>query len=495
MKKGFYYSILILGILGIMDFIFLMIYSGIINLGVILPLVFGIIFILYSIMKLRGFKYIIKNKPLRIFITTGWLVFITSLIIVESVILFGTVSDIDKKVDYVLILGAGLKGDKITYTLKYRLDAGIKYLNQNPDTKVVVTGGQGANELLSEAEAMEGYLLRNGIENERIIKEDKSTSTIENILFSREKLIGEIGDTQINNINKIRVMIVTNDFHLYRAKLLAKMAGFKVYGIPAKSNPFIVLNCYLREYFAVVKLLLLDKANVDNYISSGKSTNQDSEGASVNLLSSHDKDSSTFGLFRRKGIEVADLDINADKDADGINDLDDFVQGARLDAKNKPKYKSAYYAGGYPPDDEGVCTDVIWRAFKNAGFLLKDMVDEDIRSNLKAYPRVEGKPDPNIDFRRVQNLVVFFKEHAQVLDTELIPEDADNLINWQRGDIIVLTEPYEHIGMLSDKRNNQGIPLVIHNGGPYTREEDVLSWCLKYDYPITWHFRYYDEVK
>ena len=53
----------------------------------------------------------------------------------------------------------------------------------------------------------------------------------------------------------------------------------------------------------------------------------------------------------------------------------------------------------------------------------------------------------------------------------------------------------EHIGMLSDKRNNQGIPLVIHNGGPYTREEDVLSWCLKYDYPITWHFRYYDEVK
>ena len=60
----------------------------------------------------------------------------------------------------------------------------------------------------------------------------------------------------------------------------------------------------------------------------------------------------------------------------------DIVQGARIDAENKPNYRSAYYAGGYPPDDEGVCTDVVWRALKNAGHTLKDMVDADITANV-----------------------------------------------------------------------------------------------------------------
>ena len=91
------------------------------------------------------------------------------------------------------------------------------------------------------------------------------------------------------------------------------------------------------------------------------------------------------------GIEV--IKSNADYDNDGIDDYMDIVQGARIDAENKPNYRSAYYAGGYPPDDEGVCTDVVWRALKNAGYTLKDMVDADIAANVNAYHRVEGKPD------------------------------------------------------------------------------------------------------
>jgi len=154
------------------------------------------------------------------------------------------------------------------------------------------------------------------------------------------------------------------------------------------------------------------------------------------------------------GIEVI-LSKN-DMDNDGIDDYTDILQGARKEAESKPKYKSAYYSGGYPPDSEGVCTDVIWRAFKNAGYNLKDMVDEDIKNNVEKYPRVSGKPDPNIDFRRVPNLKVYFERNAITLTTDL-----SKIEEWQPGDIVVFGT--SHIGIISDKRNKKGIPYLIHN--------------------------------
>jgi uncharacterized protein YijF (DUF1287 family) len=188
-----------------------------------------------------------------------------------------------------------------------------------------------------------------------------------------------------------------------------------------------------------------------------------------------------------KKIEISRLDFDIDKDGDGINDLDDIIEGARKDMENKPIYRSAYYAGGYPPSDEGVCTDVIWRALMNAGYNLKDMVDKDIRENTSDYPRVNGAPDPNIDFRRVKNLVPFFKKFATSLTTEIIPGDAENLVEWQGGDIVVFGDPVEHIAIVSDIRRNDGVPLIIHNAGPYTLENDML---LNWPSPITHHFRF-----
>jgi len=184
------------------------------------------------------------------------------------------------------------------------------------------------------------------------------------------------------------------------------------------------------------------------------------------------------------GIKVDKVVIQSDKDEDKILDLDDIVEGARLDAKNKPTYRSAYYAGGYPPDNEGVCTDVVWRAFKNAGYALKDMVDKDIRENTSSYPGVNGKPDPNIDFRRVRNLYVFFKKYGENLTLDIKPYDAENLKEWQGGDIVTFTN---HIAIISDKRRKDGVPYIIHNSGPYTREEDGF---LLWEPQITGHFRF-----
>ena len=171
-----------------------------------------------------------------------------------------------------------------------------------------------------------------------------------------------------------------------------------------------------------------------------------------------------------------------DYNENGIDDYTDIMLGARIDAQNKPTYKSAYYAGGYPPDNEGVCTDVIWRAFKNAGYSLKDMVDEDIKENTDQYPRVNGTPDPNIDFRRVPNLKVFFDRNAKSLTLDL-----SKIEEWQPGDIV--TFGTSHIGIISDKRNEDGIPYLIHNAGQKNREDNTLSICNKID-PISGHYRF-----
>ncbi len=184
-------------------------------------------------------------------------------------------------------------------------------------------------------------------------------------------------------------------------------------------------------------------------------------------------------------LEVEKIDFPSDRDGDGINDLDDIVEGARKDAENKPRYRSRYYSGGYPPENEGVCTDVIWRALLNAGYNLKEMMDEDIRKNPQDYPGV-SVPDPNIDFRRVKNQLAFFKKYAESLTLELVPGDPENLKQWQGGDIVTFDNP-EHIGILSTKRNKYGVPYLIHNAGPYTREaDDLMDW---YD-GITGHFRF-----
>lgn len=172
---------------------------------------------------------------------------------------------------------------------------------------------------------------------------------------------------------------------------------------------------------------------------------------------------------------------NNDKNSNGIDDYTDILLGARKDAENNPTYKSAYYKGGYPPDNEGVCTDVVWRAFKNAGYSLKDMVDEDIAKNVNDYPAVNGKPDPNIDFRRVRNLKVYFEKICIKLTN-----DPTDIAEWQAGDIVIFGS--SHIGIISDKRNKEGITYLIHNASQPLREEDALILWNNME-PITGHYR------
>ena len=181
---------------------------------------------------------------------------------------------------------------------------------------------------------------------------------------------------------------------------------------------------------------------------------------------------------------IATIYSKNDENKNGVDDYTDIVLGAREDAKRKPTYRSQYYAGGYPPENEGVCTDVVWRAFQYAGYTLKDMVNEDIHNNLYSYPRVEGKPDGNIDFRRVPNLKVFFDRNSKSLTL-----DPYKIEEWQPGDIVIFGKNYMHIGIISDKRNKDGVPFLIHNSGQPSREEDALIQWDKAQ-GITGHYRF-----
>lgn len=184
--------------------------------------------------------------------------------------------------------------------------------------------------------------------------------------------------------------------------------------------------------------------------------------------------------------EVVTKEIGPDLNNNGISDIEDIVIGARKDALAMPEYVNAYYGGGYPPDDEGTCTDLVWRAFLEAGYSLKDMVDEDIALDPYAYPSVNGRPDPNIDFRRVGNLIIFFERTAISLTTDVYDTDQ-----WQAGDIVIFGNN-EHIGIVSDIRNDKDIPFLIHNNDQPDREEDRLEYG-DYTMGITAHFRFIPE--
>lgn len=186
-------------------------------------------------------------------------------------------------------------------------------------------------------------------------------------------------------------------------------------------------------------------------------------------------------IIKEVKLEVPSLIEAIDKNKNGVYDSLDIINEARKEVERKTKYLSVYYSnGGYPPEGEGVCTDIVWRAFKGINVNLKDLVNKDIKANVSKYPRVEGKPDPNIDFRRVKNLEVFFNKYATLITKELKPGDAENLKEWQPGDIIITYKPYEHIFILSDKRDADGVPYIIHNMYPNAEESNrnIASWTI-----------------
>lgn len=183
--------------------------------------------------------------PVELLVGVGFLFFI----IVEAIIIHGGQTKPERDADYLLVLGAKVNGTQPSLILKYRIDAAVEYLMENPDTMVIASGGKGTDEEISEAQCIYNELLEKGIAADRILLEEASTSTKENLIYSSE----------LFDVNMNSVVITTTDFHMFRAMRLAKASGYqKISGNPAKSVWWLVPTNYTRECMAILKEWVTD---------------------------------------------------------------------------------------------------------------------------------------------------------------------------------------------------------------------------------------------
>ncbi|WP_163100153.1 YdcF family protein [Peribacillus alkalitolerans] len=152
----------------------------------------------------------------------------------------------EETAEFLIVLGARVKGTVPSLSLQYRIEKAAEYLLENPHVIVIASGGQGPGEEISEAEAIKRGLIEQGVEDHRIIKEDKSTNTVENIKFSKELIPDHLE----------KGMIVTNDFHLFRSKMIAQDLNIPLDGLSAKTPLVAIPKSYSREYLAITKYFL-----------------------------------------------------------------------------------------------------------------------------------------------------------------------------------------------------------------------------------------------
>ena len=177
-------------------------------------------------------------------------------VIAEGIIIsYGERDSDDIATDAVIVLGAGINHEEPSPALRTRLNAARSYMERHPDIPVILSGGLGLGETVTEAEVMK-WALSNGDPkwDARLFPEGRATSTAENFRYSCE-ILREIGIDPENST----IAVVTNDFHIYRAKLIAERMGMEVVGVPAELPWWWVnLTCYVREAFALVKTVIFD---------------------------------------------------------------------------------------------------------------------------------------------------------------------------------------------------------------------------------------------
>lgn len=211
----------------------------------------GICFILYGVIKNKIKKNYLENIIIKLTIITIVAIFIIG----EALMILYPKSDITNQCDYLIILGAAVKKNGPSLTLRARLNSAIEYLDKTKDDCfIVVSGGKGSDEKTSEAQAMKEYLVDKNINPSKIILEDKSTNTFENFKYSREK----IEKHSSSSIKNLKIKVVTTDFHSLRSSVLAKRNEYtNVTFYSSKSKLAFIPVYYTREFFALLKTILI----------------------------------------------------------------------------------------------------------------------------------------------------------------------------------------------------------------------------------------------
>ena len=253
-KKYVYTSFEIIGILLILYYLILKLMFGFVAFSSVFCML-GIVLLVYGYVELKFNIDIWGHIPkiFRIIITTLFTIGLVIFISIESIIIYNGYHHDAERPDYLVVLGAGLRGNSISASLLYRLETTLDFHEMYPDVRIVVSGGQGKGENMAEALAMRNFLVDNGVDPSLIIMENKSTDTYENFLYTKEVLEEETGKEGFT------ITIISNNFHMYRAKFLAKEVGFSTYGYPAPSHKASALVFYVREFFGVIKAYIFKR--------------------------------------------------------------------------------------------------------------------------------------------------------------------------------------------------------------------------------------------
>lgn len=222
------------------------VFSGILNIGNGLGMLFFCCLFLWGVFqnklieKGRAHKW---ARALRGVLITGYAVF-TLFFAFESVLIVDAINATPPTDATLVILGCSVNGETPSQMLRLRIDAAESFMKENPESKAVLSGGQGPGEDITEALCMYRELTARGISADRLYMEDRSTSTRENVAFSKEIILRE-------NLNT-KVAVVSNNFHLYRASLSVKEAGLEFYSVSA-FTPYPLLATYvMREYMGII---------------------------------------------------------------------------------------------------------------------------------------------------------------------------------------------------------------------------------------------------
>ncbi|PKJ55672.1 YdcF family protein [Bacillus sp. SN10] len=195
------------------------------------------------------FAYSVYNPKLYIYYITIVLIFLYFAYIFMSYLIYATLYHFVKikyTPDFIIVLGSGLiGGDRVPPLLGSRLDKGMEeYMKYNKEPKIIVSGGQGPDELVSEASAMKKYLVDKGMDEQDVLMEDKSRNTLQNMMFSKS-----IMDSIKSNHKSI---FVTNNYHVLRASIYARLADLKCEGVGSKTATYYLPSAFLREYIGVL---------------------------------------------------------------------------------------------------------------------------------------------------------------------------------------------------------------------------------------------------
>lgn len=249
---------LIVGVMFLAYYIFLLTIGGysIINL---IFLCAGILFLViyYFDVKYERRRKINTYLKWRKRVLVSFFIVLSGILLIDATILIFAMNKNLNKTSCLMVLGAGLKGDKVSATLKTRLDGALQFIkNGDGYDFIVVSGGKGNDELISEAEAMRRYLVDNGVPNSKIVLEDESTSTFENFKFSKDVIVNQTG----KYIEDVDVKVFTNSFHTMRSYFLGKRLGYDELSTYGTKTPFYLAPYYyFREILAMGKSIVFDK--------------------------------------------------------------------------------------------------------------------------------------------------------------------------------------------------------------------------------------------